>query len=328
MVEARNMRGEIAHYEFTPEATAALEAVSAASSLAFMGKESLRVPSGKIPECLARQVAELLHYVSKHGYAVISGIPHGDTSFGFGSICMSLARAIGDLAVQNAAGDVLVEVLNRDKGRIEDGARYHQTRQGGQMHTDSVNHPDAITHLLLGCSTPALVGGETILALAREVAAELNRFPEVQAILRGTFWFEGRGMGGDVGFFRIPILSGYGGGARFRYLRSYIEAAHRAKCEKLDRQSIDAFDLLDALLESSALQRRVTMQKGDILLAEDTRVFHGRTSFYDSADHAAGHRRMFRVWIRRLDAIELGNPATTRSRMDKETAPDGENHEL
>ena len=42
--------------------------------------------------------------------------------------------------VQNEKGDKLVYVFDRDRNlSINAGGRYHQTREGGSIHTDNVN---------------------------------------------------------------------------------------------------------------------------------------------------------------------------------------------
>lgn len=210
-----------------------------------------------------------------------------------------LASILGDLMAQNEAGDTVVEVWDRNTGRIKEGVRYHQTRQGGDIHTDSVNRPDPMKLLVLGCASTAVVGGESILIRAREICGYLKAFPEVEAILRQPFYFEGRGMSQEVELFQLPVLSGPDDKPDFRYLRSYITSAHDRAGQPLTTDQIFAFDVLDALNEMSELQHRFTLQQGQLLIAYDTRVFHGRTSFVDGVTPGAWSkgRRMLRYWV-------------------------------
>jgi hypothetical protein len=46
---------------------------------------------------------------------------------------------------------------------MESGARYHQTRQGGSLHTDNVASTRPWDLLFMSCVAPALVGGESII---------------------------------------------------------------------------------------------------------------------------------------------------------------------
>jgi len=217
----------------------------------------------------------------------------------FKTLCVALGTLFGNLAVQNAEGATVIEVFDRRIGRIQEGVRYHQTRQGGDIHTDSVNHPVQFRYFLLGCVAPAMLGGETIIVRGDDASSALAAFPDVLATLREPFWFEGRGMGEEVKFFQAPVLIDSDGVPRFRYLRSYIEAAHAKVGQPLTSDQVNAFDALDAVLESSALQQRFTLERGDVLICLDAEVFHGRTCFIDRTREGAwaDRRLMYRLWI-------------------------------
>lgn len=229
-----------------------------------------------------------------------------DSKDSFARLCTVLGASLGELVVQNADGARLIEVYDRGIGRIEDGVRYHQTRQGGDIHTDSVNHPIPFSYLLLACTAPATIGGESILVCAPDLMSALERFPDVIDTLREEYWFEGRGMDQSVGFFKAPILFDKAGEPHFRYLRGYIESAHRQCGVTLTTDQTEAFDVLDALLGCAHLQKRLALGAGDILITIDTQVFHGRTAFIDrgAPDGWASHRHMFRLWVEEPGARE------------------------
>lgn len=212
---------------------------------------------------------------------------------------VGIAASLGDLMVQNEAGDTVIEVFDRQQGRIEDGARYHQTRQGGDIHTDSVNRQEPMLYLGLACAAPAVMGGETIVIRGRDVYSKLLEHPEVADCLSEDFFFEGRGMNSENAIFKIPILKVVEGKARFRYLRSYIANAHERAGQPLTTRQTYALDLLDCILEMSSFQHRLTLQPGQILFADDTATFHGRTSFIDGAVKAgfSDRRHMLRYWM-------------------------------
>lgn len=237
--------------------------------------------------------------IAESKFVIVDGRHVAGSKEGFARLCLLLGAALGELVVQNAEGARLVEVFDRRIGRIEEGVRYHQTRQGGDIHTDSVNHPTPFLYLLLACTAPATVGGESIMVRAPDLLRELRAFPDVVEILAQDFWFEGRGMGEAVGFFRAPVLFEKDGETHFRYLRSYIEGAHIKRGEPLTPRQVEAFDVLDALLDCSKLQNRFHLECGEILVAADTQVFHGRTAFVDrgGAPGWAPHRHMFRLWV-------------------------------
>ena len=193
----------------------------------------------------------------------------------------------------------MVEVYNRNIGHIEDGARYHQTRQGGDIHTDSVNRPEPMRYLVMACAEPALAGGESILIRARDLLDRLRPYPEVIDTLSQPFYFEGRGMAANPALFQMPVLTQTGNGPVFRYLRPYIASAHDRAGTPLGRDQLYAFDMLDTFLESSALQHRLSLRQGDILVTDDTRVFHDRTSFVDKPRAGAWTkgRCILRYWV-------------------------------
>lgn len=242
---------------------------------------------------------QVLSYLEDADFGLLDLNAYCDGYESFKTAATRIAEAFGTLMVQNDAGDTVVEVWDRNIGRIEDGVRYHQTRQGGDIHTDSVNRPDPMKLLILGSATTALIGGETIIIRAREVCERLAAFPEVEDILRQPFFFEGRGMSEEIELFQLPVLAGSVDKPDFRYLRSYIASAHERAGWPLTTDQIFAFDVLDAFNEMSDLQHRFTLQQGQLLLAFDTRVFHGRTSFVDGVtpDAWSKGRRMLRYWV-------------------------------
>ena len=77
---------------------------------------------------------------------------------------------------------------------------------------------------------------------------------------------------------------------------------------KLSNKQLYALDVLDALLDSSENQYRCHMKSGDLVLALDSQVLHGRTCFSDyyksksvlanNATKLPLKRTMVRTWIK------------------------------
>ncbi|GAA3112126.1 TauD/TfdA family dioxygenase [Streptosporangium carneum] len=223
----------------------------------------------------------------------------------------ALGAALGRPMIQNLAGWRLVEVYDRGlRTTVEQGARYHQTKQGSYVHNDAVNDVDSIDYLLLSCGQSAYVGGESILVDVRTVHEFLKDHPKVLEILNGEFWFEKRGMAEGVGFFRSPIIR-YSpeGEALVRYFRTYIEVAHEKAGEPLTEEQIAALDFFDAVLEQSSVQYRINLERGQTLVSADDRFLHTRAAFFDRhrpreidmrSDRPEDvNRYMFRIWSRR-----------------------------
>jgi alpha-ketoglutarate-dependent taurine dioxygenase len=216
-----------------------------------------------------------------------------------------IGRLLGEPVEQSGDGAKAIEVYDRDRmRRMADGARYHQTREGGSIHTDNVNRPETWDYLMMACVAPAMLGVETIVVSGLAVHEVLAaRAPQALELLARDFWWECRGFSDD--FFRAPVLC-YDecGLPRFRYLRPYLESAHRRRGAPLAEQQLWALDALDAALELSELQFRCTLAPGEIIVIDDLRMFHGRTSFSDFLGNAGGppRRRFDRLWISRRAA--------------------------
>ena len=222
-----------------------------------------------------------------------------------------VANVFGEPLVQNSQGDRLVAVYARPgTKRIADGARYHQTREGGGPHTDNVNLPDSWEYLVFSCIRPARLGGESILIDGAAVHERLLAVPEALDILRQPFWWEYRGISDQL--YQAPVITyDDSGEPRFRYLRRYLESAHHRAGEPLTAEQLWALDVLDAVLDLSELQFRTSLEQGEVLIASDSHILHARTSFCDPGPGApqdvdaaaAGSCRFFdRVWVRKRAA--------------------------
>lgn len=217
----------------------------------------------------------------------------------------------GDLLVQNEQGAKVITVYDRDRlGSMFSGARYHQTREGGSIHTDNVNVPELWDYLYLSCISPAYVGGENILVdgvLINKLLEE--KFPKAFEVLKSPFIWEMRGVKDEL--YHAPIITyDEKGEPHFRHLRPYMESAHVKAETPLTAEQLYALDVLDALLNDSNNQVRYRMQAGDILLSKDDQVLHGRTCFSDDLEAVSiedlGNqpnrplkRTMDRLWVKR-----------------------------
>ena len=220
-----------------------------------------------------------------------------------------LANALGDLLVQNEKGDKVIYVYDRDRlGSMYDGARYHQTREGGTIHTDNVNIPKPWDYLLFSCLAAGEAGGESILVDGVAVHQCLkDSFPRALKTLEEKFYWEMRGVADSL--YQAPIITyDQKGLPLFRHLRPYMESAHRKAGVSLTLEQLYAVDVLDALTNSLRFQTHYSMRQGDHLISVDSQVLHGRTCFSDSLDSVTIDeylkgtgkklkRTMERVWL-------------------------------
>jgi len=213
---------------------------------------------------------------------VILRSPAGLSSAQRRMVSWTISNLLGQPLVQNSEGMRLVHVYDRERTRrMADGARYHQTREGGSIHTDNVNIPDPWEYLVFHCIEPALIGGETILVDGHAAHERLEaQVPEALEILRQPFWWEYRGIADKL--YQAPVVTyDAHGRPRFRYLRPYLESAHQKAGERLTERQMWALDVLDSVLELSDLQLRLSLRAGETLVTDDSRILHGRTCFAD-----------------------------------------------
>jgi transcription initiation factor IIE alpha subunit len=227
------------------------------------------------------------------------------------TISWLIGNILGETLIQNEAGERSILVYDRDRNNsMAKGARYHQTREGGTIHTDNVNVPFKWEYLVLACIAPAMSGGENILVNALIIHKILKeRHPDVLAILEKNFFWEQRGVADAT--YEAPIIAyNTKGEPEFRHLRPYMESAHQKLDKPLTAEQMYALDTLDSLLEHSDNQYRHSFKAGEILLTYDAQVLHGRTCFSDAfnaltiLDWRNEHNRpikrtMDRIWAKK-----------------------------
>ena len=224
-------------------------------------------------------------------------------------VTKAVSLILGKKIVQNEKGDKLVYVFDRDRNlSINSGGRYHQTREGGSIHTDNVNLKLKWDYLILSCVSKAEIGGETILVNGKEIYKILKRkFKLALSILQKNFYWEKRGI--SESFYKSPIIEfNKKKEPTFRYLRPYMISAHEKVKKPLSPLQLYSLDVLDSLLEAPENQVRFNLSPGDILLTIDNQVLHGRTSFSDFYNSeeifknkktlAPLKRTMIRAWIK------------------------------
>lgn len=221
-----------------------------------------------------------------------------------------LGNLLGTTLAQNEKGDRLYIITDRG-GKMEQGARYSQTNQGGSFHTDGVNLKEGYDYFLLSCIAPAAEGGESVLLSGFSIFEDLRaNAPRVLDSLNRDLVWEYKGIYRDR-FYREPIIKIENGEMVWRYLRNYIEEAAVKQNEPLNEESVSAMNRLDAVMDQPALQFRYTLKPGETAVINDKQIFHGRTAFADAADavsledYFAGtrdkpiKRTYSRIWVNR-----------------------------
>ena len=225
-------------------------------------------------------------------------------------ITESVSKILGDLLPQNKNNEKIIFVYDRDRSlSMHKGSRYHQTREGGSIHTDNVNISYNWDYMVLSCLSSPEIGGENIFVSGDLVYSKLKKYKVALKTLKKNFIWEKRGVSNS--FYKAPVLTIRKNVSEFRYLRPYMISAYERKKIPMTKNQLYALDTLDAILEDSKNQIRKKMFPGDLLLAKDSQFFHGRTSFSDYINakeifneksfskKTKFKRTMLRAWIKK-----------------------------
>jgi hypothetical protein len=235
------------------------------------------------------------------GFCIIDGSPlAGLSEHERRGVYLLVARMLGSLLKQNAAGDEIVEVF--DRGRpLAEGGRYHQTNATGVLHSDSPQWPDVPDYVALLCVRVAKRGGESKFISGYSVLERLQeRAPDAVEALYGDFLFDKRGdfASGEPAVTAAPIFRRLGDELHFRYLRAYIDSGHRLLGLPLTEAQTRALDALDAVLADESLVVSEAMAPGDVQILNNHCVVHDRRPFEDY-EEPERRRLMLRAWLRR-----------------------------
>ncbi len=207
-----------------------------------------------------------------------------------------ILRHLGQL---NGRYGQLFDVMDRGLDHTTSNAPVSKTKAATGMHTDSSDaryNPDLVALL---CLKPGASGGQSILASAEDLLARLRQsHPELEPIARRPFPREVVTPGlqdhrAAIEANAIPVFAEDEYGLVFRYMRYWTERA-MAKLEmEVPADLTRLFDFIDADTAEHAL--RFSLQRGDMLIAHNRTVVHGREAFEDLP--GAARRCLVRAWV-------------------------------
>lgn len=252
------------------------------------------------PEALRAELRPLArrHLDGRPGFFVLTGLGHLDLA-GMRSFALAASGALGDLLPQDGSGTLLREVRYRGM-RLGEGStgRYSDSRQGGNLHTDSPHRPGSVPdYFALACIHQAAIGGDLLLVRLSDVIDRLADRPDILETLRRPVHFDTRDDTPGVPRTVVrPVLQSGDGQDRVHYLREYIEIGHRQPgVAPLSAEQVEALDAFDALLDSSDLQTRDRLAEGEMIFIDNRWILHGRVAFEDAEGDE--RRLMLRTWI-------------------------------
>ena len=280
-------------------------------TLATIEQEDLRLPA------FAREVpglrARLDHGL---GFFVLRGLPLDDLEADEAQVlAWVISNYLGRVIRQNYTG-LRVELLKDQKRADGDPYRISQTNRFFDFHSDNgVLEPRPPNYIGLTCLHPARQGGESVLVSSYTLHNEvLARSPAMLDALYGEFFADKPRLqtraGAEDRPVRYPIFQHRGAELYMRYNRAFLEQGAAKAGVALSRDAVQAFDLLDALMQREELVFRHVLQRGEMLVANNLATLHSRTAYVDH-DTPGRERQLLRSWMWRrhmhpgVDPVQL-----------------------
>ena len=241
------------------------------------------------------------------GFFVLRGLPLdglGDEEARM--LAWVVSNYLGRVIRQNYTG-LRVELLKDQKRSDGDPYRISQTNRFFDFHSDNgVLEPRPPNYIGLTCLHPARAGGESVLVSSYTLHDEvLARSPALLRTLYGSFHADKPRLqtraGAEDRPVRYPIFQRVGAELQMRYNRVFLEQGAAKAGVALSRDALEAFDLLDALMQHESLLFRHVLQRGEMLVANNLATLHSRTAYVDH-DTPGLERQLLRSWMWRRHA--------------------------
>lgn len=282
-------------FHWTDEHIAILE-----KGLASVKAKGLTCPDFTKEDFPITELAEEINYFNTEledgkGFILIRGLPiERYTDEEAAIIYYGLGLHMGTPVSQNIKGDMLGHV--RDVGAADPKTvRVYETSEYLPYHADLA---DVVGLLSL---RKAKSGGMSSLSSATTLFNEiLENHIEYLGLLHRHFLME-HIANGDAG--PVPIFSYYKGKLSAMHLRQYIEIAQARVGLPLSPVEIEAFDLVDSILNDPDIRLDMMMEPGDIQFCNNYTIFHSRTGFEDY-EEPERKRHLYRLWLKMPNARE------------------------
>jgi hypothetical protein len=229
------------------------------------------------------------------GFVLLRGLPVQRWSDAENRIALwGLGTHLGLPVGQDLPGNLLHDV--RDTGRkfgSDDAIRYYQTNHEIRLHTDGGDI------FALGCVRQGASGGRSLLVSAVEVFNEIaRRRPDLAVVLQEDFWMDARGQRPDGARCQVlPIYTCHDGHLSILLKPEYIYSAQRFDdVPRITGAQREALELFHRVTREPGMALEFDLRSGDVLLASNHTVMHGRTEFEDAPDPAR-RRHMLRLWL-------------------------------
>jgi len=229
------------------------------------------------------------------GFVVLKGVPVADVPENRAKVTLwGLGRYVGIAEGQDGEGNLLHSVRDIGKAvRGTDNIRAYQTDAPIPFHNDGC---DAF---LLLCHRQAKTGGGSILCSAVQAFNEIaTERPELARVLQQDFHFDARGQRLDGAKVQtLPIFQFHEDRFFVLHKEGYIRTAQRfAEIPELTDLQRQALRLLREITARPGMALEFDMQPGDLAIANNHTLLHGRGDFEDHDDPDL-KRHMLRLWV-------------------------------
>ena len=273
------------------------ELESAVAAVAARGIDLFAVtrPDFPLPRMSGHIGTMLRELEGGRGFVLLRGLPVAQWSDAENRIAIwGLGAHLGPAVGQDLAGNLLHDV--RDTGRrfgSDDSIRYYQTSHAIRLHTDGGDI------FALGCVRQGASGGRSLVVSAVEVFNEIvRRRPDLAVVLQEDFWMDARGQRPDGARCQIlPIYTYHQGHLSILLKPEYIDSAQRFDdVPRLTDAQREALEWFHRITQEPGVALEFDLRPGDVLLASNHTIMHGRTEFEDAPDPAY-RRHLLRLWL-------------------------------
>ncbi|CAN5505982.1 hypothetical protein BH10ACT9_BH10ACT9_06950 [soil metagenome] len=210
-----------------------------------------------------------------------------------------IGAAIGQPVNQMGGGTLLARLAYKGEAR-PDHPRAENTNEGLSYHTDGSDL------LMLMCIRQAMVGGNSVISSSARTVKEIaRRYPELLPSLFEDYFPFDRQMEileGDTSYYLSRLCTIVNGKITTRYVRPLTDAAlYRGDCPPLTERQVTLMEVFDEISNEGGVE--VGFGSGDMVIANNYSVMHGRSQFQDSDDESQ-RRLLVRLWL----AMEKGRP--------------------
>jgi alpha-ketoglutarate-dependent taurine dioxygenase len=235
----------------------------------------------------ARLAAGVHKALRDAGAAVVHGVDVGEDD----ALLAVVAHAAQPSDVGNGGG-FIYDVMPRPEAQQVDVS---STSRRFPLHTDSTYLAAPHDVIALGCLHAPQDGGGESLLLHIDVAIEHLRAHDegedtIAALCDVAYPFLFETAHGERVVAPLAILARSGAGFSVRYRNDIITQTATAASIVLDDRHRAGLDRFEAVLADGALHATCALRPGDVLIADNRRVLHGRSAIEDGA-----HRVMRRV---------------------------------